>query len=376
MNTRRSHDDRDARVVRHGRYLWLLVLTLVLTPALAAERVVNVYNWSDYVDPKVLEDFTRDTGIKVVYDTYDTNEILETKLLAGRSGYDVVVPSGPFLQRLIGAGVFQKLDRARLPNLKNAWPEVAERLAAFDPGNLHAVDYMWGTTGLGLDVKKVRARLGDIPLNSWDLLLKPENAGRLKDCGIQVLDSPEDVFPGVLKAIGLDPNSRSEADLRQAADALMRVRGAIAKFHSSQYINALANGEACLALGYSGDVVQAKKRAGEAKNGVEIAYVTPREGALMWFDAAAIPVDAEHVPEAHALIDYLLRPEVAAANTNFVNYASGNLAAKPLVSTEILADPGIYPDAETFGRLFTNTAYDERTQRIVTRLWTRIRTGR
>lgn len=361
---------------RRSGLLWLVALALLLTPALAAERVVHVYNWSDYIDPKVLEDFTRETGIKVVYDTYDTNEILETKLLAGRSGYDVVVPSGPFLQRLIGAGVFQKLDRTRLPNLANAWPEIAQRLAVFDPGNLHAVDYMWGTTGLGLNVRKVRERLGDVALNSWDLLLKPENAAKLKDCGIQVLDSPEDVFPGVLKAIGLDPNSRQEADLQKAAEALMRVRGSIAKFHSSEYINALANGDACLALGYSGDVVQARKRAEEAKNGIEIAYVTPREGALMWFDSAAIPVDAEHVPEAHALIDYLLRPEVAAANTNFVNYASGNLAAKPLVRPEILADPGIYPDAETFGRLFTNTAYDERTQRIVTRLWTRIRTGR
>lgn len=358
------------------RVVTLMILMTIMSPAFAAERVVNVYNWSDYVDPKVLEGFTAETGIKVVYDTYDTNEILETKLLAGRSGYDVVVPSGPFLQRLIGAGVFQKLDRARLPNLKNVWPEIAGRLAAFDPGNLHAVDYMWGTTGLGLNLKKVRERLGDVVLDSWDLLLKPENAEKLKDCGIQVLDSPEDVFPGVLKAIGLDPNSRQEADLRQAADALMRVRGTIAKFHSSEYINALANGDACLALGYSGDVVQARKRAEEAKNGVEIAYVTPREGALMWFDSLAIPVQAEHVPEAHALIDYLLRPDVAAANTNFVNYASGNLAAKPLVRPEILADPGIYPDAETFGRLFTNTAYDERTQRIVTRLWTRIRTGR
>jgi putrescine transport system substrate-binding protein len=344
--------------------------------ALAQERTLNVYNWSDYIDPKVLADFTAETGIKVTYDTYDTNEILETKLLAGKSGYDIVVPSGPFLQRLIKASVFRKLDRTKLPNLKNAWPDITERLATFDPGNLYAVDYMWGTTGIGVNVKKVKERLGDLPLNSWDLVLRPEIAGKLKDCGIQMLDAPEDILPGVLNYLRFDPDSKRPEDLQVAGDAVMKVRDTIAKFHSSEYINALANGDICLAVGYSGDMLQAKRRAEEAKNGVEIAYMIPREGALMWFDSLAIPADAEHVSEAYAFIDYLLRPEIAAANTNFVAYASGNLAAKAFVKPEILADPGIYPDAATFARLFTNTAYDERTQRLVTRLWTRIRTGR
>ena len=354
-----------------------LLAILATLPALAQERVVNVYNWTDYVDPKMLELFTRETGIRVVYDTYDNNEIVETKLLAGKSGYDVVAPSGPFLQRLIRAGVFRKLDPALLPNLKNGWPEVNARLAAFDPGNQYAVNYMWGTTGLGLNLAKVRQRLGpDQPLATWDLLLKPELSAKLKDCGIQVLDSAEDVLPGVLASLGLDPDSKKPEDLAKAGDALTAVRSAVSKFHSSEYINALANGDACLALGYSGDVLQAKKRAAEAKNGVEIAYVVPREGALMWFDSFAIPADAEHGREAHAFIDFMMRPEVAAANTNFVAYASGNLAAKVFVRPEILADPGIYPDPETFRRLFTNTAYDERTQRIVTRIWTRVRTGR
>jgi putrescine transport system substrate-binding protein len=272
--------------------------------------------------------------------------------------------------------VFRKLDRTKLPNLKNAWPDITERLATFDPGNLYAVDYMWGTTGMGVNIKKVKERLGDLPLNSWDLVLRPEIAGKLKDCGIQMLDAPEDILPGVLNYLRFDPDSKRPEDLQVAGDAVMKVRDTIAKFHSSEYINALANGDICLAVGYSGDMLQAKRRAEEAKNGVEIAYMIPREGALMWFDSLAIPADAEHVSEAYAFIDYLLRPEIAAANTNFVAYASGNLAAKAFVKPEILADPGIYPDAATFGRLFTNTAYDERTQRLVTRLWTRIRTGR
>jgi putrescine transport system substrate-binding protein len=354
----------------------LCLLILPATPTLAQDRVVHVYNWSDYIDPKVLSAFTAETGIKVVYDTYDTNEILETKLLAGKSGYDVVAPSGPFLQRLVKAGVFQPLDRAKLPHLKNAWPEIATRLAVFDPGNRHAVDYMWGTTGIGMNLAKVRERLGDAPLDSWDLVLKPENAAKLKDCGIHMLDAPEDILPGVLKWLGLDPDSKREADLQKAGEALSKVRPSIRKFHSSEYINALANGDICVAVGYSGDVLQARKRAREARNGVEIAYAIPREGALMWFDALAIPADAPHPAEAHAFIDYLLRPEVAAANSNAVSYASGNLPAKALVRPDILNDPSIYPDEAVFARLFTNTAYDERTQRVVTRLWTRLRTGR
>jgi putrescine transport system substrate-binding protein len=349
---------------------------LAATCVMAQDRVVNVYNWTDYVDPKVLERFTAETGIKVVYDTYDSNEVLETKLLAGKSGYDVVVPSGPFLQRLIRASVVQKLDRSKLPNLKNAWPEISGRLAAFDPGNLHAVNYMWGTTGIGVNRAKVAERLGGVPPDSWNLLLHPELSGKLKDCGIHVLDAPEDILPNVLKALGLDPVSKSSDDLQKAADALMKVRGNIRKFHSSEYINALANGDICLAVGYSGDILQARRRAGEAKNGVEVAYMIPREGALMWFDAMAIPTDAPHPSEAHAFIDFMLRPDVAAANSNFISYASGNLPAKDLIKAEVVSDPGIYPDQDTFGRLFTNMAYDERTQRVVTRLWTRIRTGR
>ena len=361
------------------RYVFALIVFAFATAsgASAQERVLNVYNWSDYIDPQVIQNFTKETGIKVIYDTYDNNEILETKLLTGKSGYDLVVPSGPFLQRLIKADIFQKLDKTKLSNLKNMWPEVTKRVAVFDPGNEYAVDYMWGTTGIGINVKKVRERLGpNLPLNTWDLLMKPELASKLKDCGIYVLDSSEDVFPSILSYLGLNPDSKKQEDLIKAGDALFKTRGNIKKFHSSEYINALANGDICMAVGYSGDILQAMKRAEEAKNGVEIAFLIPREGAVMWFDVLAIPADAPHPAEAHEFINYLLRPDVAAANSNLVNFASGVLDARPLVKPEIGKNPGIYPDDATLQRLFTNTAYDEKAQRIVTRQWTRIKSGR
>jgi putrescine transport system substrate-binding protein len=353
------------------------VLDPVRPVGAADERVLNIYNWSDYIDPQVLEAFTRETGIRVVYDTYDNNEILETKLLAGRSGYDLVVPSGPYLQRLIRAGAFLPLDKSRLKNLGNLWPEVSSRLAVYDPGNTYAVDYMWGTTGIGYNVAAVRERLGTgAPLNSWTTVLNPASANKLKECGIMMLDSPEDLIPSMLPAFGAKADSKRWDDMTLVTDALYKVRGAVRKFHSSEYIQALANGDICVAVGYSGDVMQAKRRAEEAKNGVEIAYVVPKEGALMWFDTFAIPKDAAHPAEALAFIDYMMRPEVAAANSNFVAYASGNLAAKKFVKPEILNNPGIYPDEATMQRLSINTAWDDRTQRFVTRLWTRVRTGR
>jgi putrescine transport system substrate-binding protein len=272
--------------------------------------------------------------------------------------------------------VFRPLDKSKLPNLVHMWPEITQRLAVFDPGNQYAVNYMWGTTGIGVNVKKVKERLGETPLNTWETVLKPDTIAKLKNCGVQMLDSPEDLFPGVLNALGLNPDSKRVDDLNKAGEALVKIRGNVQKFHSSEYINALANGDICLAVGYSGDMLQAKKRAEEAKNGVEIAYLVPREGALMWFDSFVIPADAKNVDAAHAFIDYMMRPEVAAANTNFVSYASGNLAARKLVDPAILNNPGVYPDEATFARLFTNTAYDDRTQRTVTRLWTRVKTGR
>jgi putrescine transport system substrate-binding protein len=354
----------------------------VIAPALAqAERVVSVYNWSDYIEPTVIEAFTRETGIKVKYDTFDSNDTLETKLLAGKSGYDVVVPTAYFLERQIKAGVFQKLDKSKLANLGNVWPEIAQRLAAYDPGNQYAVNYMWGTTGIGYNVKKAREILRpdgllEAAMASWDIVFQPQNLAKFKDCGVHMLDSSDDIMPAALNYLGLNPNSKEPKDLEKAADLLIKVRPSVRKFHSSEYLNALASGEICLVLGWSGDVKQAQKRAAEAKSGVEIGYAIPTGGAQMWFDNLAIPKDAPHAGEAHAFIDYLLRPEVAAKNTNFLGYANGNIASQKLIDKTVLEDRTVYPDPATMASLYTITARDQRTQRLMNRLWIKIKTGR
>jgi putrescine transport system substrate-binding protein len=355
-----------------------LGLALCAPGAAAAqgERVVNFYNWSDYIDPTVLEAFTKETGIKVRYDTFDANETLETKLLAGNSGYDVVVPTGYFLQRQITAGVFQKLDKSKLPNLGNAWPQIMRKLAFYDPGNQYAVNYMWGTTGIGYNIKKMHEILGPSgTIDSWDLIFKPEQLARFKACGIHMLDSVDDIMPAALSYLGLDPNSTQIADLEKAASLIEKIRPDVRKFHSSEYLNALASGEICLVVGWSGDIKQAQKRAAEAKAGIEIGYAIPKEGAQMFFDNLAIPKDAPHVADAHALIDYLLRPEVAAKNTDFVQYANGNLASQKFIDKSIIDDRTIYPDAATLAKLYTISAHDLKTQRVLNRLWTKIKTG-
>src|SRR5215469_3113489 len=353
-----------------------LALLLPADGSAQPERVVNVYNWSDYIDPAVLEAFTKETGIKVRYDTFDSNETLETKLLAGNSGYDVVVPTGYFLQRQITAGVFQKLDKSKLPNLVNVWPEIAAKLGFYDPGNQYAVNYMWGTTGIGYNVKKMREMLGAAAtIDSWDVVFTPELLAKFKDCGIHMLDSVDDIVPAALHDLGLDPNSTQEKDLDKAAALIAKIRPFVRKFHSSEYLNALASGEICFVVGWSGDIKQAQKRAAEAKNGVEIGYAIPKEGAQMFFDNLAIPKDAPHVAEAHALIDYLLRPDVAAKNSNLVQYANGNLASQKLIDKAVSDDKTVYPDAATMAKLYTISAHDQKTQRVLNRLWTRIKTG-
>lgn len=349
--------------------------------ASAQEKVVNVYNWSDYVDPKVLEDFTKETGIKVVYDTFDANETLEAKMLAGKTGYDVIVPSHTYLKRFIQAGVLQKLDKSKLPNLKNAWPEITSRLANFDPGNEYGVNYMWGTTGLGINVERVKQRLGAMPINSWDIVFKPENLSKLRDCGVHVLDTADEMIPAALHYMGINPDSKDPADIEKAAGLLQKIRPAIRKFHSSEYINGLANGEICFAVGYSGDILQAKSRAEEAaknakKKPVELDYVLPKEGALMWFDAMSIPKDAPHVENAHIFINYMQRPEIAARNSNVISYANGNLASQKFIDKEILDNKDVYPDAETMKKLYITTPYPADVQRVVTRAWTRVKSGK
>jgi len=353
------------------------ILAAAALPARAQQRSVNFYNWSNYVAPGVLEDFTRETGIKVVYDTFDANETLETRLLAGKSGYDVVVPTAYFLQRQITAHVFQKLDKSKLPNLANAWPVVTERLATYDPGNVYAANYMWGTTGIGYNVKAVQKILGpDARIDSWDTVFKPENLAKFKDCGVHMLDSPDDIFPAALGYLGLDPNSTKQADLEKAADLVSKIRPYVRKFHSSEYLSALATGEICFVVGWSGDIMQARSRAAEANSDVEIGYAIPKEGAQMFFDNLAIPADAGNVAEAYELINYLYRPDVAAKNSNFLSYANGNLASQTLIDPKILDDRNIYPDDATLKKLFVITARDPATQRIINRLWTKVKTGR
>lgn len=355
-----------------------LIAALALAlPAQAQERVVNFYNWSNYMAPGVLEDFTRETGIKVIYDTFDANETLETRLLAGKSGYDVVVPTAYFLQRQITAKIFQKLDKSKLSNLANAWGAVSSRLNVYDPGNQFAANYMWGTTGIGYNVKTAEKILGrDARIDSWDTVFRPENLAKFKDCGIHMLDSADDILPAALSYLGLDPNSTKPGDLDKAADLVGKIRPYVRKFHSSEYLSALATGEICLVVGWSGDIKQAQSRAAEANNGVEVGYAIPKEGAQMFFDNLAIPADAKNVNEAYALIDYLYRPDVAAKNSNFLSYANGNLASQRLINPKIFNDKTIYPDEAMLQKLFVITARDPATQRVINRLWTKVKTGR
>ena len=344
--------------------------------ASAQEKVVHVYNWSDYIDESILTDFTKETGIKVVYDVFDSNDLLETKLLAGGSGYDVVVPTGPFLARQIQAGVFQKLDKSKLPNLKYMWPDISARLAKYDPGNEYAVNYMWGTTGIGYNVDKIKAALGnDVKIDSWDALFKPENAEKLKSCGINILDASDETFAIAMNYKGLDPDSKKTEDLEAGAKVYQDIRPFVKTFNASAYIDDLANGDTCITIGWSGDILQAKSRAEEANNGVTVNYVIPKEGTYMWFDNLAIPADASHVEEAHEFINYLMKPEVIAKASNYVQYANGNLESQKFLDKEVLDNPSVYPDAETTKKLFTISPYGPREQRVLNRLWTQIKTG-
>ncbi len=342
----------------------------------AEEKVLHVFNWSDYIAEDTIRDFEQRTGIKVTYDVFDSNDVLETRLLAGNSGFDVVVPSASFLERQIKAGVFQKLDRGQLPNLANMDPDIEQRVALHDPDNQHSVTYMWGTTGIGYNEEKIKGILGDTPLDSWNYLFDPALAAQFKDCGISVLDAPDELLKIALAWMGRDPNSEQEADLKAAEEKLMAVRPLIRKIHSSQYIEDLANGDICIALGWSGDILQARDRASEAGRGVVVNYVIPQEGTIIWFDMLAIPADAKHPRNAHAFINYLMEPQVSANNSNFVNYANANAASLELVDDQVKNDPGIYPPPEVKTKLFPSLAYSENFQRLMNRMWTKFKTGR
>lgn len=354
----------------------VMVTTALVTGAAAEDKVVHVFNWSDYIDPSILESFTKETGIKVTYDVFDNNEILETKLLAGNSGYDVVVPSAHFMSRQIQAGVFEKLDKSKLPNIGNVWPFVAEKVSKYDPGNQYGVDYMWATAGLGFNAKKIKEIMPDAPLDSLKLIFDPDVVSKFKGCGVNILDASDEVIPLALNYIGKNPLSQDPKDLQAAADVLMKIRPYVKTFNASTYINDLANGDICLTIGWAGDVLIAKSRAEQAKNGVDVNYNIPKEGTDIFFDMLAIPADAKNKDEAYAFINYLLKPEVIAKASNYVNYASGNLPAQKFVDPALLNNPNVYPPKAVLDKLYVPDTLPAKVQKLETRLWTKVKTGK
>lgn len=344
-------------------------------PALA-EGSLNLYIWSDYITDTALERFSEEYDVELSVDLYDSNETLEARMLAGASGYDIVQPTADFMARQIAAGVYQPLDRAQLGNWGNMDEGLMANAAQFDADNEHATIYMWGTTGIGYNVQAIAERLGeDYEVNSWELIFNPEITAQLADCGISWLDAPSEMFPAALSYLGKDPQDFSAENIEAATELMNGVREHVRYFHSSQYISDLANGETCVSVGWSGDVYQARDRAAEAEQGVEVGYAIPSEGALVWFDMLAIPSDAPNVENAHLFINYLMQPDVIAEITDYVWYANANRASWPLVDEEITSDPSVYPDEETMSRLFTAVTNDARTDRRITRAWTGIRTG-
>jgi len=339
------------------------------------EKVLNVYNWSDYTDPTVIPAFEKEYGIKVNYDVYDSNEVLETKLLAGHTGYDIVVPSASFLQRQIQAGVFQKLDKSLLPNLKNLDPDIVQALQVNDPGNQIGVDYLWGTSGVGYNVDKVAAALPQAPVDSFAMFYDPKVVSHFKSCGVSILDAPDEVVGTVLLYLGRDPNSERPEDLKAAERVLLAIRPYVRYINSSKYIDDLANGDICLALGWSGDVAQARMRAQEASNAVKVRYNLAREGGIMFFDMLAIPADAPHPRNAHLFINYLLRPDVAAKNSAASHFATPNAAAFPLIDPAVYHDPSLYPSTAQHAHLVANAAHSQTYTRELNRVWTRFKTG-
>ncbi|MBV8145903.1 MAG: polyamine ABC transporter substrate-binding protein [Gammaproteobacteria bacterium] len=342
----------------------------------STEKVLNVYNWSDYIQPAVIGDFEKEYGIRVNYDVYDSNEILETKLLTGHTNYDIVGPSGAFLERQIKADIYQKLDKALLPNLANVDPQVASATALYDPGNQYAIDYMWITSGVGYNRAAIHARLADAPVDSWRMLLDPAIVARFSDCGISVLDAPSEVVGTVLLYLGRNPNSNSTEDLHAAEVVLHAMRPYVRYVDSSRYIDMLANGDLCLVMGWSGDVKQAHDRALEAGKGIDLAYAIPREGAIANYDVMAIPADAPHVGNAHLFLNYLLRPEIAARNSNLIKYANAVRPDLQPLDPAVRNDPGVYPPPEVRARLVPERARPAEFQRVLTRMWTRFKTGK
>jgi putrescine transport system substrate-binding protein len=338
-------------------------------------RVLNLYIWSDYLAPNALSDFERQTGIKVNVSYFDTNETLETRLLAGHSGFDIVVPTASYFERQIKAGVYLTLDKSKLPNLKNMDPLLMSRVALHDPDNAHGVIYTWGTNGIGYNEKMITALMPDAPLDSWRLVFDPAVASRIAKCGISILDSPAEMMRAVLNYLGRDPNSQKPEDLSVAEATLTKIRPYIRNINSSEYIEALANGDLCVAVGYNGDVLQARDRARDASKGIEIKYVVPKEGSILWFDMLAIPKDAPDPQSAYAFMNYMMVPQVSADVSDFRRYATANAAAQPLVQPAVRDDPGIYPPLDLRQKLAVQLADSPDQTRAITRVWQKFKTG-
>ena len=336
---------------------------------------MNLYIWSDYLAADTLSNFEKQTGIKVYVAYFDTNETLETKLLAGSSGYDVVVPTASYFERQIKAGVYQALDKSKLPNLKNMDPQLMLLVAMHDPNNAHGLIYLWGTNGLGYNEKMVKAIVPNEPLDSWKLIFDPAYASKLAKCGISILDSPAEVLRAVYNYLGKDPNSQKAEDLVAAEAVLLKIRPYIRNINSSEYIEALANGDLCLSLGYSGDVLQSRDRAHEANKGIDIKYFVPKEGTILWFDMLAVPKDAPHSDSAYAFLNYVMQPEVMASISNFKRFANANAASLPLIDKAVTGDPIIYPTPDDRKRLSVQLADSSDQTRAITRVWQRFKTG-
>jgi putrescine transport system substrate-binding protein len=346
-----------------------------LPNATAEEKIVNVFNWYDYIKPEVLQKFEARYGVKVHYATFDSNNTLEARMLAGHSGYDVVFPSGAYLESMIAAGVFRPLDKSQLPNLGNLDPAIMQRLAVHDPGNAHAIDYAWGITGIAYDEAKVRARLPDAPVDSWSMLFDPKVAAHFADCGIGLYESPNVIVPSVLAWLGEPPNSEDPGKLELAQNALLAVRPYIRKISGGSLVDDLSTGELCIIIASNGDAMQAQERARIAANGMRVRYSIPREGAVMWFDVAAIPTDAPHPGNAHRLLDFLMDPAIAAENSNAIHFPNGNAASQPMLQPE-LTNKAIFPAGDLATRLIPERAKSEEYVRLRTRAWTRFRTGK
>jgi spermidine/putrescine-binding protein len=360
-----------------------IVLAASVGLALAASQSVqagdtnlNVYNWSEYIAKDTVPIFEKQTGIKVRYDSYDSDDTLQTKLLTGSSGYDIVVPTSNYLARQIQAGVYQKLDKSKIPNLANLDPALMKMMAKADPGNQYGVPWAWGTTGVGYNVEAVRKRLGDnAPTDSWALLFDPANVSKLKGCGVSLLDAPDAAFAAVLQYMGKDPESKNPADYQAAYDVLKTIRPYITQFNSVGYADDLANGDVCVVLGWSGDVSLARRRSVEAKHGYEIRYVNPKEGGLLWFDAMAIPKDAPDPEAALKWINYIEDPKTNAAITNEIAYPTANQAARPFVKPEISQDPDVYLPDSVLARMALAMPISADITRLQNRLWLRLKSG-